>query len=138
MAEDDAVLGIDQARQIKPGFQRSGSGARRIFADHVQLAVREAIAHAGQRIGAKAQACQPTQFRAPVVWHIAVHRIQEQRIAVAAEHRFHFTGTHLRGLDIPLWGNAGVAHDQFAFIIHLQHRLATQPVDQLVSIRRFQ
>ncbi|WP_343146258.1 hypothetical protein, partial [Pseudomonas aeruginosa] len=42
------------------------------------------------------------------------------------------------GLQIPLRRDPGVGHHQLFLFVDLQQRLATQPVKQLVGIRRFQ
>lgn len=73
-----------------------------------------------------------------MVRHVAVHGIEEERIGVAGEHCFNIARALLGGLQIPLRRNAGMGHHQLFLFIHLQQRLATQPVEQLIGIRRFQ
>jgi hypothetical protein len=59
--------------------------------EYIQLSVREAEAHAGERVGDKAQTGQTAEIFAPVVRHIAVHGIEEERIRVARQHRLNVT-----------------------------------------------
>ena len=73
-----------------------------------------------------------------MIRHIAIHGIEEERVGVAGEHRFYIARALLGGLQIPLRRDARVGHHQLFLFIHLQQRLATQPVEQLVGIRGFQ
>ena len=138
IAQHHAVLVGYRPRNGKPGFERRRRTLRCLFGVHIQLPVREAVAHAGKSVRDKAQARQAAQLVAPVIRHVAVHGIEEERVGVAGEHRFNIARALLGGLQIPLRRDAGVGHHQLFLFIHLQQRLATQPVEQLIGIRRFQ
>ena len=138
MTKRYAVFGCYRPRNGKPRFEGGRRAFRRFLGIHVQLPVREAESHAGERIGDKAQAGQTAELFAPVVRHIAVHGIQEEGIRVARQYRFYVTRTGFCRLKIPLRGDPGMGHDQFFILVDLQQGLTAQPVNQIVRVWRFQ